>query len=145
MKSSIIRKLGAVIAAATLCAPVMAQEGVTRIIVPFAAGGPIDVTARVLAEAVQDDLGTVIIDNRPGAGGNIGSAVVAKAAPDGKTLGIATLASHAVNPWIFKTMPFDAAKDFHVSLRKPRILILRCLGVVSSFMMGGWITGTSAM
>lgn len=127
MKSSIIRKLGAVIAAATLCAPVMAQEAVTRIVVPFAAGGPIDVTARVLADAVQDDLGTVIIDNRPGAGGNIGSAVVAKSAPDGKTLGIATLASHAVNPWLFKNMPFDAEKDFEpVSLMVyvPNVLVM---------------------
>lgn len=113
MKSSIIRNLAAVIAAAAFCAPVAAQEGgPTRIIVPFAAGGPIDVTARILSEALQDDLGTVIVDNRPGAGGNIGMAYVAKAEPDGKTLGIATLASQAVNPWIFKDLPFDAAKDF---------------------------------
>src|SRR5690606_11514545 len=91
----------------------MAQQGApTRIVVPFAAGGPIDVTARVLADLVQEDLGTVIIENRPGAGGNIGSSVVAKAAPDGKTVGIATLASHAVNPWLYKNMPFDAEKDF---------------------------------
>ena len=112
MKFSIVRKLAAALAAAAFCAPVAAQEGVTRIVVPFSAGGPIDVTARVLAEAVKDDLGTVIIENRPGAGGNIGSSVVAKAAPDGKTVGIATLASHAVNPWLYKNMPFDAEKDF---------------------------------
>ncbi|NLC36051.1 MAG: tripartite tricarboxylate transporter substrate binding protein, partial [Alcaligenaceae bacterium] len=76
---------------------------------------------------LQDDLGTVIIDNRPGAGGNIGSAYVAKAEPDGKTVGIATLASHAVNPWIFKEMPFDAAKDFEpVSLMVyvPNVLVV---------------------
>lgn len=128
MKFSIIRKLAAALAAATLCAPVAAQEGgPTRIVVPFAAGGPIDVTARVLAETVQEDLGTVIIENRPGAGGNIGSSVVAKAAPDGKTLGIATLASHAVNPWLYKSMPFDAAKDFEpVSLMVyvPNVLVM---------------------
>ena len=113
MKSSIIRNLAALVAAAAFCAPVAAQDNApTRIIVPFAAGGPVDVTARVLAEAVQEDLGTVIVENRPGAGGNIGSAYVARAAADGKTLGLATLASHAVNPWIFKEMPFDAAKDF---------------------------------
>ena len=128
MKSSIIRKLAAVVAAATLCAPVLAQEGgTTRIIVRFAAGGPVDVTARILADLAQEDLGTVIVENRPGAGGNIGSAVVAKADPDGKTLGIATLASHAVNPWLYKNMPFDAAKDFEpVSLMVyvPNVLVM---------------------
>ncbi|MDR4125506.1 Bug family tripartite tricarboxylate transporter substrate binding protein [Yanghanlia caeni] len=128
MKSSIIRKLAAALAAATLCAPVLAQDGgPTRIVVPFAAGGPIDVTARVLAEAVQGDLGTVIIENRPGAGGNIGSAVVAKAAPDGKTLGVATLASHAVNPWLYKSMPFDAEKDFEpvtLMVYIPNVLVM---------------------
>lgn len=128
MKHSIIRKFAAALAAATLCAPVLAQEGgPTRIVVPFAAGGPIDVTARVLADSVQDQLGTVIIENRPGAGGNIGSSVVAKASPDGKTLGIATLASHAVNPWIYKEMPFDAARDFEpVSLMVyvPNVLVM---------------------
>jgi tripartite-type tricarboxylate transporter receptor subunit TctC len=128
MKSSIIRKLAGLVAAAAFCAPVMAQEGgPTRIVVPFAAGGPIDVTARVLAELVQEDLGTVIIENRAGAGGNIGSAVVAKAKPDGKTLGVATLASHAVNPWLYRSMPFDAEKDFEpVSLMVyvPNVLVM---------------------
>ena len=57
-----------------------AQTKPIRIIVPYAAGGPIDVTARVLAERVKDSLGTVIIENRPGAGGNIGADAVAKAA-----------------------------------------------------------------
>jgi len=56
-----------------------------RLIVPYAAGGPIDVTARALAERVKDSLGTVIIENRPGAGGNIGADAVAKATPDGIT------------------------------------------------------------
>src|SRR5690625_3558687 len=89
-----------------------AQQDTTRIIVPFAAGGPIDVSARVLAEAIKEDLGTVIVENRPGAGGNIGVDYVAKSKPDGKTIGIATLASHAVNPWLFSEIPFDAEKDF---------------------------------
>lgn len=128
MKSSIIRNLAALVAAAAFCAPVAAQEGgPTRIVVPFAAGGPIDVTARVLSEALQEDLGTVIVDNRPGAGGNIGMSYVAKAAPDGKTLGIATLASHAVNPWIFKDLPFDAAKDFEpvtLMVYVPNVLVM---------------------
>ena len=63
----------------------IAQPKVMRIIVPYAPGGPIDVTARLMAERVKDSLGTVIIENRPGGGGNIGADVVAKAAPDGLT------------------------------------------------------------
>ncbi len=81
--------------AAALCttfaaAPAWSQQGTTRIVVPFAAGGPIDVTARVLAEQVRGSLGNVIVENRPGGGGNIGVDAVAKAAPDGLTLGCRT-------------------------------------------------------
>ena len=65
-----------------------------RLIVPYAPGGPIDVTARALAERVKDSLGTVIIDNKGGAGGNIGADAIAKAAPDGLTIGIAATATH---------------------------------------------------
>ena len=68
------------------------QQRPIRLVVPYAAGGPIDVTARMLAERVKDTLGTVIIDNKPGAGGNIGADIVAKAAPDGLTIGIAATA-----------------------------------------------------
>lgn len=106
----------------------MAQsDKVTRIIVPFGAGGPIDVTARVLAEAVKPTLGTVIVENRPGAGGNIGVSAAAKAAPDGLTLGIATTASHGINPWLFSKLPYDPAKDFAAvtqMLRVPNVLVM---------------------
>ncbi len=98
-----------------------------RLIVPYAAGGPIDVTARVLAERVKDTLGTVIIENRPGAGGNIGADAVAKAVPDGFTIGIAATATHAVNPWLYSKMPYDAAKDFAPitqMLRVPNVLVM---------------------
>ena len=71
---------------------------VMRLIVPYAAGGPIDVTARMMAESVKNSLGTVIIENRPGAGGNIGADATAKAAPDGLTIGISAVATHAINP-----------------------------------------------
>jgi tripartite-type tricarboxylate transporter receptor subunit TctC len=84
---------------ASLTAPAWAQGRPIRIIVPYAPGGPIDVTARALAERVKDSLGTVIIENRPGAGGNLGADLVAKAAPDGLTIGIAATATHAINPW----------------------------------------------
>ena len=98
-----------------------------RLIVPYAAGGPTDVTARALAERVKETLGTVIIENRPGAGGNIGADAVAKAAPDGFTIGIAATATHAVNPWLYSKMPYDAAKDFAPitqMLRVPNVLVM---------------------
>ena len=104
-----------------------AQTKPIRLIVPYAAGGPIDVTARALAERVKDTLGPVIIDNRPGAGGNIGADAIAKAAPDGLTIGIAATATHAVNPWLYSKMPYDAAKDFAPitqMLRVPNVLVM---------------------
>lgn len=98
-----------------------------RLIVPYAPGGPIDVTARALAERVRDSLGTVIIDNKAGAGGNIGADAIAKAAPDGLTIGIAATATHAVNPWLYARMPYDAGKDFAgitQMVRVPNVLVM---------------------
>ena len=92
-----------------------------RLVVPYAAGGPIDVTARILAEGVKNSLGTVIIDNKPGAGGNIGADAVAKAAPDGLTIGIAATATNAVNPWLYTRMPFNAATDFAAITQMVRV------------------------
>jgi tripartite-type tricarboxylate transporter receptor subunit TctC len=114
--------------AAAMAAPALAQtDKVTRIVVPFGAGGPIDITARILAEAVKPALGTVIVENRPVAGGNIGVSAVAKAAPDGLTLGIATTASHGINPWLFSKLPYDPVKDFAPvtqMLRVPNVLVM---------------------
>ncbi len=105
--------IGAAALAGAFAAPfAVAQEPPIRLVVPYAPGGPIDVTARTLAERVRDALGVVIIDNKPGAGGNIGADAVSKAAPDGLTIGIAATATHAVNPWLYSRMPYDAAKDF---------------------------------
>ncbi|MCW5671290.1 MAG: tripartite tricarboxylate transporter substrate binding protein [Hydrogenophaga sp.] len=117
------------LASASLALPgfASAQASTMRIVVPFAAGGPIDVTARILAEAVKGSLGTVIVENRPGAGGNIGVSAVAKAPADGLTLGIATTASHGINPWLFKQLPYDPAKDFAAitqMLRVPNVLVM---------------------
>lgn len=106
---------------------VQAQAKVSRIVVPYGAGGPIDITARVLAERVKDTLGTVVVENKPGAGGNIGVDAVAKATPDGLTIGIAAVATHAINPWLFARMPFDAAKDFAPItqlVRVPNVLVM---------------------
>ena len=107
--------------------PAAAQQRPIRLIVPYAAGGPIDVTARALAERVRDSLGPVIIDNKPGAGGNIGADAIAKAAPDGLTIGIAATATHAVNPWLYSRMPFNAATDFAPitqMVRVPNVLVM---------------------
>ncbi|RMX08844.1 tripartite tricarboxylate transporter substrate binding protein [Corticibacter populi] len=107
-------------------APADAQA-VTTIVVPYAPGGPLDTTARALAEAAKGELGTIIIDNRPGAGGNIGLGQVARAAADGKTLGIAAVATIAINPWLYQSMPYDPAKDFAgVTLvaRIPNVLVM---------------------
>jgi tripartite-type tricarboxylate transporter receptor subunit TctC len=98
-----------------------------RLIVPYAAGGPIDATARILAERVKDTLGTVLVENRPGGGGNIGADLVAKAAPDGLTIGIAAVATHAINPWLFSKMPYDAVRDFAPitqMVRVPNVLVM---------------------
>ena len=83
-----------------------------RLIVPYPPGGPLDTVARALAEKVQPVLGTVIVDNRPGAGGNLGADIAAKAAPDGTTLVIGAVATHAINPWLFKNIPYDPIRDF---------------------------------
>jgi tripartite-type tricarboxylate transporter receptor subunit TctC len=122
------RTLLTAVAASTLATPwATAQTRPIRLIVPYAPGGPIDVTARLLAERVKDSLGTVIIENRPGAGGNIGADAVAKAAPDGLTIGIAAVATHAINPWLYARMPYNAATDFAPitqMLRVPNVLVM---------------------
>ncbi len=108
-------------------APALAQAKPLRIVVPYAPGGPIDLTARALAERAKDSLGTIIIENKPGAGGNIGSEMVARATPDGSTIGIAAVATHAINPWLFSKMPFDPTKDFAPitqMVRVPNVLIM---------------------
>jgi tripartite-type tricarboxylate transporter receptor subunit TctC len=127
MKRNALIALTALLSLTCFSVPAVAQEKPVRLVVPFSAGGPIDVTARILAEGVRDTLGPVIIENKPGAGGNIGSDIVAKAAPDGKTIGVATLASHAVNPWLYKNMPFNAATDFEpitLMVRVPNVLVI---------------------
>ena len=83
------------------------------IIVPFAAGGTTDILARIIGQALTAELGqSVVVDNRAGAGGNIGGQAAAKAAPDGHTLFMGTVGSHAINASLYKKMPFDPVKDF---------------------------------
>lgn len=83
-----------------------------RIIVPFSAGGPTDAIARFVAQQLESGWGqAVVVENRPGAGGSTGSAVVARAAPDGHVL-LVTANSHAINPSVLRNLPFDTVRDF---------------------------------
>src|SRR5205814_3472032 len=84
-----------------------------RIVVPFAPGGTTDILARSLAPELSRAFGQqFIVDNKPGAGGNIGAAEVAKAAPDGYTLLMGTVGTHGINQSLYPKMPFDPIKDF---------------------------------
>jgi len=111
--------LGGVLALAaglSALAPAAAQsypDKPLRFIVPYPPGGPLDATARLLAEKVRASLGQpVIVENKAGAGGNIGADLIAKAAPDGYTLGMGAVATHAINPFLFANLPYDPIKDF---------------------------------
>lgn len=100
-----------------------------KIVVPFAAGGTSDILARLVGEKLQQALGQpVLVDNRSGAGGVIGADLVAKAAPDGYTLLLGTIGSHAINPALRPHMPYDALADF-----APVIL----LGSISNVLLVG--------
>ncbi len=84
-----------------------------RLVVPFPAGGTTDILARAVAQKLTEAWGQpVVVDNRPGAGGNIGSELVAKAAADGYTLEMGTVGTHAINPSLYAKMPYDHVKDF---------------------------------
>jgi len=85
---------------------------VIRLIVPFAPGGSTDIVARMLAEPLREALGqTVVVENKPGAGGNIGGDLVAKAAPDGYTLLLAAAGPTVINPSLYAKMSYDPARD----------------------------------
>ena len=84
-----------------------------RLVVPFPAGGATDIFARALSQKLGEKLGvSVVVENRPGAGGTIGSDLVAKASPDGYTLLLATSSTHAIGPALNAKMPYDAVRDF---------------------------------
>lgn len=99
-----------------------------RLVAPYAPGGPVDISARLLAPKLQAALGQpVVVENKPGAGGNIGADYVAKSAPDGYTLLMGAIATHAINPSLYAKMPYDAIKDFrHVALvvQVPNVLVV---------------------
>ena len=84
-----------------------------QLIIPFAAGGPTDIVGRVIGAKMSDLLGKqFVVENKSGAGGNIGAEAVAKAVPDGYTILMATVSTNAINPGLYKHMPYDAVRDF---------------------------------
>lgn len=120
--------------AAALCAaafPVGAQAWPAkpvRFVVPYPPGGPVDVSARLLAPKLQEALGQpFLVENKPGAGGNIGVDFVAKSAPDGYTVGMGAIATHAINPALMPSVPYDPIRDFrHLALvvQVPNVLVV---------------------
>ena len=106
------------IAAIGVAAPAAAQAPAyptkpVRLVVPFPPGGATDIIARAVAQKLGETLGqSIVVDNRPGAGGNVGTELVAKAAPDGYTLEMGTVGTHAINASLYAKMPYDNVKDF---------------------------------
>lgn len=115
---------------ATLVSPCLvawAQAKPIRLIVPYPPGGPLDIVARLLADKVKLSLGPVVVENRPGAGGNLGMELVARSAPDGLTIGMGAVATHAINPWLYSKIPYDALRDFTPITRVaqvPNVLVM---------------------
>ncbi len=99
-----------------------------RLVVPYPPGGPVDISARLLAPKLQESLGQpVLVENKPGAGGNIGADHVAKSGPDGYALLMGAIATHAINPTLYPKIPYDAINDFrHVALvvQVPNVLVV---------------------
>jgi tripartite-type tricarboxylate transporter receptor subunit TctC len=99
-----------------------------RLVIPYAAGGPVDISARLLAAKLQESLGQPVVpENRPGAGGNIGVDLTAKSPPDGYTLVMSAIATLAINPSLYPSLPYDPLRDLrHVTLlvQVPNVLIV---------------------
>ena len=110
-------RLSLAVVAIAIAAPTNAQTSYpnkpVRLVVPFPAGGTTDILARAAAQKLSEAWGQqVIVDNRPGAAGNIGAELVAKSAPDGYTLLMGTVGTHAINASLYSKMPYDHVKDF---------------------------------
>lgn len=109
----------ATVLAGLIAAPAAAQRAAqyptksVMLVVPFVPGGPTDVLGRIVAQKLSERLGKpIVVMNRPGAGGNTGSATVATATPDGYTLVLGTVSTHGINPSLYRNMPYDHKKDF---------------------------------
>ncbi len=111
------RALTAGLALLLSCGTALAQypDKPVRLVVPFPPGGPTDVFARVLSAGLAEELGQqILIDNKAGAGGTVGTDLVAKAKPDGYTLLFGTAATHGINVSLYETLPYDPLKDFEL-------------------------------
>lgn len=95
------------------------------IVVPYPAGGPLDTSARIVAEGAAAQLGPITVENKPGAGGNTGADRVAKAPKTSNQVLMGAVATHAVNPWLYKPFPYNPLKDF-----KPLALVARTPNVL---------------
>ena len=95
------------------------------IVVPYPAGGPLDTSARIVADGAAAQLGSITVENKPGAGGNTGADQVAKAPKTSNQVLMGAVATHAVNPWLYKNFPYNALKDF-----KPLVLVARTPNVL---------------
>jgi tripartite-type tricarboxylate transporter receptor subunit TctC len=107
---------GIALAVSISSVPAQAQDFPTRpirMVVPYAPGGNVDISARIVGPVLSELLGQpVVVDNRPGGGGNVGAALVAKAQPDGHTLLVGSSGPLTINPIVYKDMPYDSIKDF---------------------------------
>lgn len=122
-----IAAVAALVAAFPAVSQTASDNNPIRIVVPYPPGGPLDVTARAVADEARKDLGNIIVENKPGAGGNIGVDYVAKQAPDGKIIVMGALATHAVNPNLFSKLPYDPIKDFTpltLVAQTPNVLVI---------------------
>jgi len=108
-----IRRLAALLVAAVLSMPALAQENVVRLVVAFPPGGPVDLVARTIADELGKQLNQrVIVDNKPGANGAIAAQSVAHAAADGTTLWLTSVGAVAINPVLYDKLPYDVQRDF---------------------------------
>jgi tripartite-type tricarboxylate transporter receptor subunit TctC len=128
MKS--LKLLSAAVLGIAISAPAFAAgypEKPVTVVVPFPAGGASDTTARVTTQKMQESLGQpIVVENKPGANGSLGAGQVAKAKADGYTLIVGSIGVYAINPALYKSLPYDPTKDFDlltVAVRTPNVLV----------------------
>ncbi len=117
------------VALATAATAALAQtpSAPMTIVVPYPAGGPLDTSARIIAEGAAAQLGAIKVENKPGAGGGTGADLVAKSPTGSNQLLMGAVATHAVNPWLYKNFPYNAIKDFKpiaLVARTPNVLVV---------------------
>jgi tripartite-type tricarboxylate transporter receptor subunit TctC len=107
-----------------------------KLVVPYGVGGAPDILARLFAQELAANLGTVVVENKGGAGGNVGADAVAKSPPDGYTLLVTTAATHSINPALYTGMPYDPVRDFTpiaLIASTPLMLVASATGPIKTF------------